>query len=139
MACPVAPVVAWRAEDLKEFTDELIGAVEASRVESFSDKARKAQIPAAVVKEIAADSKFPRASKSGLEMSVPRVAAKWLNKTGVSAENKEEAVLIGSIAAIFLQGRRLASKLDELVKAAKATSTSARPAAPSPALTPGTP
>jgi hypothetical protein len=113
------PPVPWEPQLVKEFTDELIEAAEAGRVEKFTGKARNAKIPERVVREIGTDSRFPASIKKSLQISTPRVAAKWLNKAGVSAEYADEVAFIGSLGALFIQGRKLSAKLDKLIELAK--------------------
>lgn len=110
-----SPVVPWQAEELKEFTDELINAVEDSRVEKFLKLARDGKVPEKVCRQIGADSHYPAGSKRGLSLSIPRIAAKWLNKFGISAANKEEAILLGCMTVIWAQGRRLAANVKKQI------------------------
>jgi hypothetical protein len=115
-----APLVLWQPDTLREFTDELVEAAEETRVKNFAAKAAEAKLPEKVGREVVKDSHFPAVAKRGLKLSTPKVAAKWLNKAGISAEYADEVTLAGSLLAIVIQGRRLIAKLDELIAAAKA-------------------
>lgn len=100
---------------MREFTDELVDLSETKRVSDFVAVAREAKFPESLVREIEKDAKYPLKSKTGFKSAVAGSAAKWLNKSGISAKNKEEAALIFFGAGIWLQGRRLRAKLDEMV------------------------
>lgn len=101
---------------IKDFTDELVEAMEVGRVTKFTTLARDGGLPSAAVSKIKEDSHYHRASKAGLQSSIPRLACKYLNKTGVSGEYAEEVKLVGSMTAIFLQGRKLQATLEELIE-----------------------
>jgi hypothetical protein len=104
---------------LKEFTDEIVNAAEDGRVMRFVTAAHQAQVPEPVLKEIAQDARFPAGFKKSVQIATPRVAAKWLNKAGISGEYADEVALVTALGAIMVQGRRLQAKLDELVALAK--------------------
>ena len=109
-------VVPWTAADIKEFTDELVDLSEAKRVSDFVAVAKEAKLPASLIRELETDAKFPAKSKAGLKTSIAACAAKWLNRSGISSKNKEEAALVFFGFGIWLQGRRLRAKLDELIQ-----------------------
>lgn len=112
--------LAWQPDDLNDIAGELIEAAEEARVVKYVEKARAAKIPEAVVKEIARDARLPAMSKKGLQLSSPRVGAKWLNKIGVDAAHKDEVILAGCLTAILAQGRQLDRRLEQLIQSAKA-------------------
>lgn len=110
------PVVTpWNAEDLQSITSELIDAMEDAREERYVERCREAKLPETVAKEIGRDARLPAVSKKGLNLSAPRVAAKWLNKAGIDSEHKDELVLAGCLTAIFAQGRQLTKRLEKLI------------------------
>jgi hypothetical protein len=117
---PVAEAfVAWTPEDVREFTDELVDLSEAKRLSDFIDAANEAKLPKSLVAEIEKDARYPQKCKAGFKTAVAATTAKWLNRSNVSAKNKEEAALIFFGGTILLQGRRLRQKLDELIVSAK--------------------
>jgi hypothetical protein len=120
VASPVEVVVPWQPSDIKEFTDELIELSEAKRMSDFAAVAKEAKLPDSVVREIEADAKFPAKSKAGFKTAVAACLAKWLNRSGISSKNKEEAALIFFGLSIRLQGLRMRAKLDELIQQDKA-------------------
>ena len=126
------PPIPWEPALIREFTDELIEAAEDGRVQKITGKAREARIPERVVKEISNDAHYPASAKKSLQISTPRVTAKWLNKAGVSAEYADELAFVTSLGAIFIQGRKLSQKLDKLIELANQPQ-------PAPASTPATP
>jgi hypothetical protein len=109
-------VVPWTPADIREFTDELVDLSEAKRLSDFVAVAKEAKLPESLIREIETDAKFPAKSKTGLKTAIAACAAKWLNRSGISSKNKEEAALIFFGWGIWLQGRRLRTKLDELIR-----------------------
>jgi hypothetical protein len=120
LPAPDTPVLPWQPDMLREFTDPLIDVIEEARASKLVGKAREANLPAPLVKEIAADVRFPAGAKKTAQIATPKVAAKWLNKTGISAEYADELALCGAAVIILKQGAALSAKLDELIASAKA-------------------
>lgn len=122
-----APSVPWTPELVKEFTDEIISALEDHRQNTLSGLAKDGGLPEKIVKKIHDDSKYPAGSKRGLQMATPKVCARLMNKTGVSSEHADTLVLLGSMVMIWKQGRSLKADIQELIdehyrqKAAAAT------------------
>jgi len=114
-----AVIVPWRADLLKPVTDQAIDALEESRVKKFCDGAREAKIPEAVVKQIGRDAAYPSDSKAMMKLATPEVAAKYLNKLGISADNQYEITLVTAVLRSWFQGNRLEAKLQELIETAK--------------------
>jgi hypothetical protein len=111
-----APVVAWTADDVKEFTDELVELSEAKRVTDFVSTAREASLPPKLIAEIERTAGYGVKTKAGLKRSVAVCVAKWANKTGLSAKHREEAALLFFMMSIKLQGFRLRSKLNGMIR-----------------------
>lgn len=103
---------------LKEFTDELVDSAEAKRVEKFTAKAKEAGLPEKVVIEVRADSHYGSGKKT-VKLALPRVGAKWLTKSGISSEWRDEVQLLSGMAALRFQGSRLERKLDKLIELKK--------------------
>lgn len=103
--------VPWVIADVQEFTDELVDLSEARRVDQFVAIARDAGLPAKFIAQLEKDSAYPVTSKKGLKRALAATAVKWLNRTGVSAKNKEEAALLFCAVAIRLQGWRMKKAL----------------------------
>lgn len=101
---------------IQQFTNEIINTLEASRVNKLTTIAREGGLPSDLVKRVREGAAYQPAAKIGLQDSVPRVACKYLNKTGVSAEYAEEVKLVGSLAAVMLQGRKLQATLEEMIE-----------------------
>ena len=118
----VAPVsfVPWDAQTLKPLFDQLIPTVEDLHVEHLTGMAEEAKLPTEIVKEIGKDARWPGPSRKAIEISAPQVAAKWLNKSGISAENQPEVVLGTAIVSIVVSHRKLALKLEKLLQSRKA-------------------
>ena len=95
--------VPWEADSLRPIAEELVNAWEDSRVDGFRSRAKDAKLPEPLVREIAKDAAFPAAAKRGVGIGAAEVVAKWLNKSGVSAEHKPEVLLAGCLVAILAQ------------------------------------
>lgn len=110
-------VPAWTVADVAEFTDELVELSEAKRVTDFVVMAREANLPPRLVSEIERDAGYGTKTKAALKKSIAATIAKWLNKTGVSAKNKEEAALLFAVITIKMQGVRLRRDIVSLTEA----------------------
>lgn len=117
----VETFIPWTDADVRGFTDELVELSEARRIDDFISVAKEASLPASLVKKIESDCRYPVATKAGLKTAIARTSAKWLNKSGISAKNKEEAALLFFGATIWLQGRRLRSHLETMIAEDRAT------------------
>lgn len=121
--------VPWSPDDVVAFTDELIELCETRRVDEFVKLARAGGLPEKLCREIEAEAHYTKQTKAGLKRTVAAVAAKWLNKSGMSSRNKEEVALLFFMVTVKLQGMRLsrdikaaiaeadAKKAEELAKA----------------------
>lgn len=105
---------------LQELTDGIVDALEERRVEKFTEKAKEAQLPEKLVKEIGTDARYPVVGKRGLKVALPQVGAKLANKAGISAEHLPEVILAKAITLNVVHGRRLEAKLDKLIEQEKA-------------------
>lgn len=111
-------VTPWDSQTLKPLFDQLLPAVEALTVRQIVERADKAKLPGAVVKEIEKDAAWAEPSRKALAVAAPQVAAKWLNKSGVSAENQPELVMGTALAAIIVGQQATLRRLDKLILAA---------------------
>jgi hypothetical protein len=107
--------VPWDPETLKPIFEQLIPAAEQVSVQSLTSRAAKANLPAEVLKEVEKDARWSPPTKTALLISAPQVCAKWLNKTGISAENQAEVVLGTAIASLIASHALLARKLTQMV------------------------
>ena len=73
-----------------------------------------------LIKEIEADAGFPKAAVLLLKRSLPRLAAKWLNKAGISSEYQDELACVTAVLLIVQHDRKLSGKLDELISLKRA-------------------
>jgi hypothetical protein len=124
----------WDSATLKPLFDQLIPTLETIAVGQLTSRATKARLPGEVVKEIERDAKFAPPAKKALEIAAPRVAAKWMNRTGISAEHQDEVILGTALASIAAQQVLLLKRLDKLIADANpAKAEPAKPPAPNPA------
>ena len=107
--------VPWQADSLKPLFEQLIEAAEESRVSSFLGKCKEAGLLGKLLKEIEADARFPKAAKLLLCRSLPRLAAKWLNMSGISAEYEDEVECVSAMILIVSNDRKLSARLDQVI------------------------
>lgn len=115
-AVAARPFVPWSVEIVKPFTDQLTPTAETVYVGRISERATKANLPGQLTKEISKDARWPEAAKNTLAQALPQFFAKWLNKTGISAENAPEVAIATAIAAIWAQHNSITSRLDKLIE-----------------------
>jgi hypothetical protein len=106
--------VPWSADLLRPIFEQGVPVAEAACVANLTDKARAAKLDASLVQEVAAGAKFHPLAKQQIIEGGAAVAAKWLNKSGVSAEHADEVRLLGGLVAVIAGYRTVAAKLDEL-------------------------
>ena len=94
-------------------------AAEQGRVAQFVGKCEAAKLLPKLIREIEKDAAFPKAAVVLLKRSLPRLAAKWLNKAGISAEWQDELACVTAVLLIVQHDRKLSAKLQELIAAAK--------------------
>lgn len=114
LAAPGAPVP-WDPETLKPIFEQLVPACEQLDVQSITRLAAEADLEKEVLKEVEKDARWSPPTKTALLMSGPQVAAKWLNKTGISSENQGEVVLGMAIASIVASHVLLVKKLEKII------------------------
>ena len=120
-------VVPWTADVLRPLFEQGVPLVEDRAVASLTAKARAAQLDRALVTELEKGAAWHPLAKQQIIEGGSAVAAKWLNKSGVSAEHADEVRLLGGIAAVIAGHRTIAAKLDELARTV-GSKTAANPA-----------
>jgi hypothetical protein len=116
----------WQPEALQPIFDELVPLAESVDIKGIIEKAHKAKLPGELIHRIETDARWPELSKKGVLMSAPKVSAKLLNMTGISAEHQDTALLLTSVAAILASRNRVCSRLDKIIQQIQRP----RPAAP---------
>lgn len=122
------PPVPWQPELLSELINELLEAAEDGCVAMYVGKCEAAGLMPKVIEEIERDARFPKVAKIMLKRSLPRLACKWLNASGVSAEYQVELELVTAMLLLIQHQRKVVSKLDELI--AKLKPVEPKPATP---------
>lgn len=105
-------------------------------MQNLTEKARSAKLDTALVREVADGAKIHPLAKQQIIEGGAAVAAKYLNKSGVSSEHADEVRLLGGIVAAFAGYRAVAAKLDELAAKPAPTPPAAPPAKEAPANAP---
>lgn len=78
----------------------------------FAAKCKEAGIMGRLFVEMERDVHFPKAAVVLLRRSLPRLAAKYLNKAGLSSEYCDELSVITALLLIVKNDRSVNSKLD---------------------------
>ena len=107
--------VPWDQQTLKPLFDQLLPTIEDLTVHQLTNRAEQAKLPGELVKEIGKDARWSPVSRKAVEIASPQVAAKWLNKAGISAENQPEIVLGTAVACIAAGHVKLLRKLDKII------------------------
>lgn len=105
----------WQADTLKDLIGELLDAAEQNRVAQFLEKCREAGLVGQLIKEVERDAYFPKTAKLLLKNALPRLAAKYLNKAGFSAEYRDELACVTAVLLIIKHDRSLSQRLDEMI------------------------
>lgn len=116
---PVNPFIPWSAQIVRPFTSELIPVVELVDIGRITDKAAQAGLSKDLLKAIEKDSQWPSVAKKTLDNALPELAAKWLNKTGISAEHAQEVAVASALLMIWTSRRSVTSRLDKLIEQRK--------------------
>ena len=103
---------------LRPLSDELIETAETVMNGALKNKCAKAKLPGQVQNEIAQAAKWQPLPKKALQHSLPRLAAKYANKSGLSAEYQDEVVCAGAVLSIGANYMMLCQRLDKLILAA---------------------
>lgn len=95
----IVPPVSWNEQELAEITAELIETLEQWDKSSDVKKARALNIGGRLLEQIEADAGIPKFCKTIWKKYLPKMAAKWLNKSGVSSEYEAETAL--ALSALY--------------------------------------
>lgn len=85
-------------------------------------------MPAEIISEIEEDAKWPAASRQMLIETSDALAAKYLNKAGISAEYKIEVNFSIAVLNIGANHMAILRRLDKLIAAANAGAPGTAPA-----------
>ena len=103
----------WEPELIADLLGELIEAAEENRVAQYAAMCKEANLLPKLCKEIEGDAYFPKLSKKVLSRCLPRLAAKYLNKSGVSAEFQDEVAVVTAFLLIAWNDRNIAKRFAE--------------------------
>jgi hypothetical protein len=101
---------------LSPLIEQLVPTIEAVSIKQITSRAEKAHLPGMVIEDMQKEAAWNPAAKKAIEISAPQVAAKWMNKTGISAEHQPEVVLGTAVVAIVAGHCMILKRLDELIK-----------------------
>lgn len=113
------PPVPWQPETLTGLVDQLVEAAEENRVGNYLARCAEAGLTPKLTKEIEKDAHFPPIAKTLLKQAIPRLSAKWLNRTGLSAEWQDEISVLTAIILIVKQNAQTNARFEELIQANK--------------------
>jgi hypothetical protein len=113
-----APFVPWLGKKIEPVSERLVAIMEELRGRRISKRARLANLPPETVEEIEHTIGWDNNLKRLLSESSAEVAAKYLNKAGVSAEYQPEITLAGALLAAIHSDNQVMKRLDKLIAAA---------------------
>ena len=114
-------VVPWTTEMLKGPTQDFVDLCEQLDVENASDQAKELALQSELVKEIEREAHWPKLGKKSIVDYAPALAAKWLNKWGISSQNKEEIFLGAALLSILRSRSSVKKRIANLEQAKKTT------------------
>jgi len=120
------PPVPWDPSLIAPLIKQILPTAQKMATRSITSRAEKAHLPGELIHDIEKEATWNPMAIQAIEISAPQVAAKWLNKTGVSAEHQPEIMLGTAICSILGSQVLLLNRLDKLIKVAN----EAKPAAP---------
>ena len=129
--------IPWEPELITDLLSELIDAAEENRVAQYAAMCKGANLLPKLCKEIEGDAYFPKMAKKVLSRCLPRLAAKYLNKTGVSAEFQDEVAVFTAFLLIAWNDRTIAKRFAEYAEKNKKPDEPVKP--PTPPVAPPAP
>jgi hypothetical protein len=113
--------LAWEARDLLPVTENGVPLLEEMAARQIVAKAKRARLPKEIISEIERDCKWPDKSKRMLSETSGALAAKYLNKLGISAEYKVEVNFSIAVLNIGASHMAVLRRLDKLIAVANVT------------------
>lgn len=107
--------VPWDPQLIKPLLEKMIEAAENGRLAKFTIRCQRLGDMPKLIKEIEQDAHMPPEAKAMLSVSLPRCAAKWLNKSGVSAEYMDEISILTACVLIWSHDRKADQRLEKLL------------------------
>jgi len=118
---------------LTDLVGLLIDAAEKNRVADYLQKCNEAGLTEKLVKKIGEDARFPESAKILLKNSIPRLIAKWMNKTGISGEYQDEVAVMTAVILIVKHNAGVDANFQEILAELKKQKTAPAPAPAAPA------
>ena len=119
--------VPWDAASLAPLIEQLLPTLEAASVARITRKAAAAKLPADLLRAVENDSRWPKPAAKVLQMAGPQLAAKWLNKTGVSAEHQLEVAVLSAVGCIVAGQSAVLSRLEKIIAEKAAAEKESKP------------
>lgn len=110
---------------MTNLVNELLDAAEENRVGNYIALCAEAGLTEKLTREIAKDARFPAVAKALLKDSIPRLAAKWLNRAGISSEWREEISVLTAIILIVKDSAKLRVRFEEIIQSNKTSAPAA--------------
>lgn len=112
---PLEAPMPWDASLLSPVVVEMILAVEAVSVRQLKERAAKVpDAPPGFAATVEKDAEWNTAAKTALGSALPQVVAKWLNRSGVSADAAPEVIAVTAMVSIYLGHTMLLKKLEAM-------------------------
>lgn len=125
--------VPWDPGTLRPIFDQLVPAAEKFMVSRVVGRAAKLDCQRDLLAEIEKDAAWPGPAKTALQATGPLCVAKWLNQSGIGAENAPEVILATAVAGLIAHHLMLSAKLERIIQANAPTKPKPDAPAPKPA------
>lgn len=125
---PALAAVPWEPALLEPVVHEMMTALEALSIRQITARAAKVpDAPPGFVETVASDASWNVPAKTALQSSLPQVACKWLNRSGISADNAPEVIAVTAAMSIYLGHSILLKKLDAMAGRVKPVTDNPKP------------
>lgn len=112
-----APPVPWLADDLRDFSAQIVELGEGFAVEDIARQCIAAKFPDAVVAKWRGKAAFPAPSKRSLSASLPGTLARAFNALGMPVGLKSIITTVPALGIIIMQQYQLRTELKKVIEA----------------------
>jgi hypothetical protein len=113
------PEVRWEAKDVEKLVRQFVALTEELCTKSITGRCQKANLSAAIVKEIENDAAWSASAKKMIEEGGSELAAKYLNDSGISPELKPFILISIGGLEIAINHQKVLKRLDQIISSKK--------------------
>jgi hypothetical protein len=120
-------LVPWLGKKIEPVSVQLVEVMESMAARQVAKRARLANLPDETLNEVESSLAWEKGAKKLLAESSAEVAAKYLNKAGISAEYQPEITLAGAVLTVLYSHNKVLKRLDKLIAAANPAGPAKKP------------